>query len=586
MKKKAKIFRPDDIKTQICQAIIRDMSGPSQLHGSLSHDASVMYSYRQRCEIDKKYSSFRRQPELAALAFDKFRKVNEHMAGYTTEKLDLPVDQHTQPQERYSKRHNILVRARALVHFVLTPFQDEEWFSETKHGTGTSIGVSFSDTSLEAKSLFPVSCTRSVASLLENYLEYDSSLYSALLDFNNSSATAERYSIVEGSRATTVPKNKSVDRMIAVEPTGNMYFQQGLMAMMYNRLKACGLDLEILPETHKERALIASITSSEATIDWSSASDCVSTDLLRWLLPPKWFECCDLVRSKQITIGDESILLNMFSTMGNAVTFPLETLVFWSLGHAVVLEEEGSRSLFPEWKDLMRVSVFGDDCILPTQHALPYISMMESVGFIVNKEKSFFDDKGFRESCGGDYLRGCDVRPFYIKAPTSDRWSAKNPWLYTICNLVFKKYTTYFGPLTYLYDKEFFKLIFRLLQEGNERVKFVPPYFPDDAGLKMSHDMERLVVCYGLTLSPIAVNEHGTHTFTYHRFNYRRTRKSVDGLHFCTWLKKSCNTQRERSPWWQDRRKGGYVVARSRSCHWHVPRLDKAWLQIITKRTA
>jgi hypothetical protein len=27
-------------------------------------------------------------------------------------------------------------------------------------------------------------------------------------------------------------------------------------------------------------------------------------------------------------------------------------------------------------------------------------------------------------------------------------------------------------------------------------------------------------------------------------------------------------------------------VARSRSCHWHVPRLDKAWLQIITKRTA
>jgi hypothetical protein len=338
---------------------------------------------------------------------------------------------------------------------------------------------------------------------------------------------------------------------------------------MYRRMSYCGLELESLPIQHRERARLASISGMESTIDWSSASDCLSIELLRWLLPPQWFDCCYICRSDSILLEETWIRPNMFSTMGNAVTFPLETLVFWSLAHATRLQGK-TLSCFPEWDDLLKCSVFGDDCIVPTDIADSFIEVCESVGFICNRDKTFTGGPGFRESCGGDYLHGYDVRPFSLKGPADNRRSSLEPWLYVVMNRIFPKYISYFGSRDYVYDRAFFKVIQRLFDEYGLDLKLVPYRFPDDSGLRWTKDIQRFVRCYPFRLSKVGVNQHGTYTFRFCRFNYRKDTVRVDDLHYATWLKRPGG---ERSPWWEAKRKGGYVVAKGQSGHWSLPQV-------------
>jgi len=608
MSRKAKIFKPDHIKTQICKAVIRDIAPELHEYGDNSYDPLRLLMTRQMDEIDKKYvSTSTKDQALRDLAFSKFEKVNTHMSKFTKEGLNLPSEDMRYPQRRHGERNCILLRARALMSWILAPFDEDEWFRATKHGTGTSVGVSFMDTSLEAKSSLPMSVTERALPILQRYHSFDNQLKSAIIYHNDRTPIGEWYDIVEGSRATTVPKNSKIDRMIAVEPTGNMFLQQGLMNMMYDRMKDVGLDLETLPSHHKNRARNASITSKEATIDWSSASDCVSIELLRWLIPPMWFECCDMVRSETISLNGDQVSLSMFSTMGNAVTFPLETLVFWTLATAVRLQKQGTLSHFPEWKDRHLCSVFGDDCIVPSDIALDFIQIMESVGFIINDDKSFYGKERFRESCGGDYLRGIDVRPFYLKAPSSNRLSALEPWLYIIGNRLMSKYVMCFGKRNYLYHQEFWKCWLGLFRKYNFSLKIVPSDFPDDAGLKIASDFARFRANYPTTrLSKVVRSQHGELTFLFCSFKYTERVNRDNDLRYADWLKKFsklaappnrwddedklryvrtfrkrtfrselsrlgfANIPREPEVKFSTRKRGGYVVVKAKTVHWTV----------------
>jgi hypothetical protein len=259
----------------------------------------------------------------------------------------------------------------------------------------------------------------------------------------------------------------------------------------------------------------------------------------------------------------------MFSTMGNAGTFPLETLVFWTLGHACRLQELNTLSLFPEWKDLRKVSVFGDDCIVPAYMVKSFISICTSVGFIINEEKSFYDDNGFRESCGGDFLRGEDVRPYCIKAPPTVSHNRLEPFLYIAFNSLYERYKRIFGELMCIADMELWRCMVSLFSQYDISVKLVPDFFPDDAGLKMSQDIDRLDELYpGLKLSRIGKSTNNRYDFHFLRFNYPRTRRRFDYLHYALWLKRPGG---ERSPWWTTRKRGGYVVARGQTSNWTIP---------------
>jgi hypothetical protein len=479
-----------------------------------------------------------------------------------------------------STRDRVLLRARQLVKDVLGSWTIEELFLESKNSSGSSIGVPFVDTSQEIKFQYPISATSRVVSLFDAYLDFDGMLKSHLEKQLEVNPLVERYNIEEGSRATTVEKNSTTRRFISVECTANMFFQQGLMLMLYKRMKRVGLDVESLPDSHVWLARTSSISSKLATIDWSSASDCVSIELLRFLLPPKWFDIVERLRSPTTNINGDVIETHMISTMGNAGTFPLETLVFWSMGVALwSIYEYPDNRLFLTMRDIKKskVSVFGDDCILPTKLAEEYITLMTDLGFIVNEDKSFFDyESRFRESCGGDYRAGYNVRPFSLKAPHNRSKSSLEPWLYIIANALIPRYISYFGTLAWCYDKELFRTLERLFVEHNLELKVVPHDYPDDAGLKISFDIYRFLESYPgfrKRISKISVNRHGQISFHYCRFVYREGTSQSQGLRYALWLKKP---HMSRVPVVKSinprRRIGGYVVAKSLSGHWSLPK--------------
>lgn len=139
-----------------------------------------------------------------------------------------------------------------------------------------------------------------------------------------------------------------------------------------------------------------------ATLDLSAASDHVSYELVRDLLPPDWFTLFSLFRSPLMQISKgHTIKLEKWSTMGNGYTFPLESLIFYAVVKATVPRE-----------DLCVCAVYGDDIIVPQADAAHVIERLEYLGFQLNREKSFLAGSFF-ESCGRDYFHGRQCRPSF-----------------------------------------------------------------------------------------------------------------------------------------------------------------------------
>jgi len=123
---------------------------------------------------------------------------------------------------------------------------------------------------------------------------------------------------------------------------------------------------------------------------------------------------------------DEAVELEKFSSMGNAYTFELESLLFWSVAmccceHLSV--ETGS------------VCVYGDDIVIPVEAYDLLVEVLTHLGLLVNSKKSYKEGP-FRESCGADYYRGFDIRPYYLKELISVRtlFSMHN-WFMRSCEL-------------------------------------------------------------------------------------------------------------------------------------------------------
>lgn len=593
-KSKAKLFDADVIATTMHQMLSLDLGSVQQEYKRTP--ALDYFVAEQQKVFRKKYLSVESpKREMEEKAFQSFREVNSKMLDTNLKLLlTLPEGPH-RLQSHTDRSHKIHLRARALVHWVLGDCPEEEWFLHCKNSAGSSLGVPFVDTSAEQKFAFPLTATRRAAHHFERYLSWDFQFHEELMFFN-SAYHGEMFDIVSASRATTVDKDDRKRRFICVEATVNMFLQQGLMHMMYKRLEAIGLDVRVLPELHKLRAWLSSISGREATVDWSQASDCNAIELVRWLTPPKWFNRLEAVRMPFTSLKGEILELQMISTMGNATTFPLELLIFWAYGHAVRLTEQRSNTLFPEWEDLKCISVFGDDCILPTDLAPRYVEFMSGIGHSANMDKSFMDaDDPFRESCGGDYHGGFDVRPLFLKAPQNRRPSSLAPWLYNILNAVLRMYIRIFGPMTYVYDKALLGYIFSLFRKHNMKICVVPPSSPTDSGLLWSKDHDRLRVNYRFLSEPLIVDRHGTVSYKYHRFVYRQRYKQSDALRYCMNLRDTELRNFMRAipdaedyklrdlynplripkgapslPFNQRRRMGGYVVARGFTCHWYV----------------
>ncbi len=211
--------------------------------------------------------------------------------------------------------------------------------------------------------------------------------------------------LVNGNRITTVPKNAKTERVIALEPDWNMFFQKGVGKCIRRRLNKVGLlreDAWVNSQAkNRDLARFGSESDSFGTIDLRGASDSLSLALCELLLPRDFFDLCFDLRSHTgcLPSGD-TVVYEKISSMGNGYTFELETLIFWGLSTAV--DEAGA-------------VCYGDDIVVANREiGLRLIELLQFCGFEVNPKKTFLSGP-FRESCGGHYFNGVDVTPPYVR---------------------------------------------------------------------------------------------------------------------------------------------------------------------------
>lgn len=203
----------------------------------------------------------------------------------------------------------------------------------------------------------------------------------------------------------TVPKSSTIDRVAAKEPDLNMYLQKMLGDQIRVLLKSKRIDLND-QSINARLAKLGSERGDLATIDLSSASDSVTIELVRLMMPSNWFYYLDSFRSKTTDCDGTIIAPNMFSSMGNGFTFELESLLFYAITRTACYYA-GSAG---------RISVYGDDIICPSSGYDAVVSALAFYGFKVNDKKSFAEGP-FRESCGAHWYCGVDVKPVYLRGP-------------------------------------------------------------------------------------------------------------------------------------------------------------------------
>jgi len=219
---------------------------------------------------------------------------------------------------------------------------------------------------------------------------------------------------VKGSKLSTVPKDSKKNRTICTEPALNMFYQLGAKECLEDiLLKSFRVSLTDQPDINKSLAKRSSVDDTLSTLDLKNASDSISIALIRYLLPPETFNVLDTLRSHECQVGSDFVPLNMISTMGNGFTFPLMTLIFTALVKAVYESHDVKVVTRGKIEDI-NCGVFGDDIICLKEHSAEIIDLLQRVGFVINLDKSFVTGP-FKESCGGDYYFGHDVRGVYIK---------------------------------------------------------------------------------------------------------------------------------------------------------------------------
>lgn len=236
---------------------------------------------------------------------------------------------------------------------------------------------------------------------------------------------AHGFKEVKWGNLTTVPKTDKTDRVICVEPTANAYLQQAIARDLELRLKRLGLDITKQQPIQKYMARMGSISGEFSTIDLSSASDSIGITLVRDLFPAAVFEWLLAARTPCALVDKELVPLRMMSSMGNATTFPVQTIIFSALvagcynelGLQAVFKphsrfDGASRRFSPVFRN---AGVFGDDIIVKSSVFPLLCDVLHNLGMKVNPDKSF-NDGYFRESCGGDYHLGMDVRPVHIQS--------------------------------------------------------------------------------------------------------------------------------------------------------------------------
>jgi hypothetical protein len=297
-----------------------------------------------------------------------------------------------------------------------------------------------------------------------------------------------------------VPKSWKTYRPITPLTLLGLFFSYGVGEQITNCLKSIGLDLSTLQRRHAKLVKLNSRTRKSSliggklvTADLVSASQSLTSDLLNRTLPREWYSAMKKTFSRQLCVrmpdGSVSqIYTESILPMGNGLTFPTETLVFYVILKAIA-ELAGVTGF---------ISVYGDDLIYPRRLHKFVAVIFPQLGFKLNLDKTFVEAP-FRESCGSDFYRGHDVRPSMLPEGCHDFSSVQYAsFLYKCINSLCRRWDPIEIPKTYaLLVKELDRLQYPVFR--------VPPSFPDTAGIRVENlafTPPDLLKC---TLSPVRI---------------------------------------------------------------------------------
>lgn len=266
------------------------------------------------------------------------------------------------------------------------------------------------------------------------------------------------------AKVVLVPKDSRGPRLISCEPLEYQWIQQGLGRALMHHLETSrytrGQINFTSQEVNRSLAHRSSLDRKWATLDLKDASDRVSLALVQQIFgrKPRLLSALEATRTSSTTLpSGEVVHMKKFAPMGSALCFPVEATVFWLL----LVADLCSNGRLPLEVAARCVYVYGDDIIVPTEHATRAMQVLESVGLRVNKDKSCIQGY-FRESCGMDAFKGVCVTPTRFKK----LWSGKQSDA--------SAYTSYLEVSNNLRDKGYVKAADYLVEQLAETYGVVP----------------------------------------------------------------------------------------------------------------
>lgn len=220
-------------------------------------------------------------------------------------------------------------------------------------------------------------------------------------------------SIVEGNdivcSLTAVPKDSRGPRLICVHPKEAIWVQQSQRTVVEHAIASSPLTNGFIviddQEVNGNLALAASIDRSFCTLDLKEASDRLGFRLVNYLLG-SFGDRLSCARATHVKLlSGRTVPLLKWAPMGNCLTFPIQSLVFWAMVQTAIVTHTGRYG---------SVYVYGDDIIFPSDMYDQVIKRLVSAGLVPNRNKTFVRGS-FRESCGIDAFNGHLVTPLRTK---------------------------------------------------------------------------------------------------------------------------------------------------------------------------
>jgi len=212
------------------------------------------------------------------------------------------------------------------------------------------------------------------------------------------------------AKLVAVPKDSRGPRLICVHPAESIWIQQGQRRVLESAIERSPLTRGRInfrdQSVNAQIALHSSKTREFCTLDLKDASDRISLKLVKYLFGYSSEYLCASRADSVLLMDGRSLTLRKFAPMGNAITFPVESLVFFCAVRAGILCHHGVTC--------DDVYVFGDDIAFPSCYYDGAILGLTSIGCVTNVSKTF--RKGlFRESCGMDAFNGVCVTPHRMR---------------------------------------------------------------------------------------------------------------------------------------------------------------------------